>query len=61
MIAAYRDLGPSLEEDFELRVQRLRELGEFWGIAGALDLEDREELDDALRKLRRGPILNGRR
>jgi aminoglycoside phosphotransferase (APT) family kinase protein len=42
-----------------LRIARQWELREFGGIRTAVELNDREELEDAFRKLRAGPILAG--
>ena len=39
------------------RVQWHWELREFGGIRGAVELDDREELEDSIRKLRAGPVL----
>jgi aminoglycoside phosphotransferase (APT) family kinase protein len=55
VLAAY----PHADSDLRHRIQRHWELREFWGIFLALELGDEDELHDAVRKLRAGPVLAG--
>lgn len=57
VIQAYRSLGGQLDENFEYRMQRLWEAREFEGLHYAVKFDDPIEFNDALRKLRHGPIL----
>lgn len=54
----YQAAGGILDEGSRYRVQRLWELREFGGMRLAIHFEDQTEFDDALRKLRKGPILD---
>jgi macrolide phosphotransferase len=58
-LAAYADQGGEIDQGLRHRVRRQRELREFCGIRTAAELNDQEELDDSIRKLRAGPILSG--
>jgi aminoglycoside phosphotransferase (APT) family kinase protein len=50
---------PYADADFQHRVERHWELRELWGVRMSLELGDDEELHDAVRKLRAGPVLAG--
>ena len=54
----YQAAGGILDEGLRSRMQRLWELREFTGMRLAIHFEDQPEFDDALQKLRNGPILN---
>jgi aminoglycoside phosphotransferase (APT) family kinase protein len=58
VLAAYVELGLTLGDDPGHRIQRYWELRELGGVQYALRF-DQTELDDALRKLRSGPVLRG--
>jgi aminoglycoside 2''-phosphotransferase len=58
VIEAYQAAGDQLGEDFDYRVQKYWELRDFDGVQFAVRFNDAEEFEDALRKLRKGPILN---
>jgi len=45
------------DPDLRHRIDRHWEVREFWGISLALELGDEAELQDAVRKLRAGPVL----
>jgi len=60
VIDAYRTLGGTLDATFDYRTRRLWELRVFDGLAFAVRHADSAEFDDAVRKLREGPILNPR-
>jgi aminoglycoside 2''-phosphotransferase len=57
-LAAYRAAGGVVDADFAHRVGRLWEANELGGVQFAAVHHDEEEMDDALAKLRAGPILN---
>lgn len=61
MLRQYRKAGLGREASFARRVQRLWELRELDGVAFALQTHDQAELEDAIRKVRGGPILGGAR
>jgi hypothetical protein len=50
-------LGGALDAGFPHRLLRLWGLREFFGVQLAVRQADAAEFDDAVRKLRRGPIL----
>lgn len=54
----YQAAGGILDADVRYRTQRLWELREFTGMRLAIQFEDQREFDDALYKLRTGPILD---
>ncbi|MGH2557711.1 MAG: phosphotransferase family protein [Thermomicrobiales bacterium] len=58
VIDAYRTLGGELDEDFSHRLWRFWELREFDGVQLAVQSGDSAEFEDAVRKLRRGPVLS---
>jgi aminoglycoside phosphotransferase (APT) family kinase protein len=60
-LAAYTDQGGQVDRGMKHRISRQWELREFGGIRTALELNDREEFQESVRKLRAGPILSGRR
>jgi aminoglycoside phosphotransferase (APT) family kinase protein len=60
-LAAYAAQGGQVDPGLRHRVRRLWELREFGGVRAAVDLNDQEELEDAIRKLRAGPVLADRR
>ena len=60
VIAAYRAVGGEFDAGFEHRLRRHWELREFDGIRFAVRQADAAEFEDAVRKLRRGPILGQR-
>ena len=57
-LAAYRAAGGGVDADFAHRVGRLWEANELGGVQFAAVHHDQEEMEDALAKLRAGPILN---
>ncbi|MDQ2743094.1 MAG: phosphotransferase [Chloroflexota bacterium] len=57
VMGAYQAAGGGLDEGIGHRVQRLWELREFGGLAFAIRTNDEAELEDAIRKLRAGPVL----
>ncbi len=59
VLDAYRAAGGTLDARFLHRLRKLWELREFDGLHFAIRAADREEFDDAIRKLRAGPVLNG--
>jgi aminoglycoside phosphotransferase (APT) family kinase protein len=59
-LAAYGAQGGEVDPGLRHRVRRLWELREFGGVRAAVELNDRDELEDAIRKLRAGPVLAGR-
>jgi aminoglycoside phosphotransferase (APT) family kinase protein len=56
-INAYAALGVRVDEAFRHRMRRHWELREVDGVRQAVALNDRDELEDGVRKLRAGPIL----
>ena len=54
----YQAAGGILDEGLRYRMQRLWELREFGGMRLAIHFEDQIEFNDAIRKLRNGPILD---
>jgi aminoglycoside phosphotransferase (APT) family kinase protein len=60
-LTAYVEQGGQVGQRLRHRVRRQWELREFGGIATAVELNDRKELQDAVRKLRAGPIFSGSR
>ncbi|HLO15995.1 MAG TPA: hypothetical protein VK206_14275 [Anaerolineales bacterium] len=58
VIHDYQSLGGELDENFEYRMQRLWEVREFEGLHYAIKFNDPNEQNDAIHKLRHGPILN---
>jgi aminoglycoside phosphotransferase (APT) family kinase protein len=59
VLASYAAQGGMVDAALKHRVARQWELREFGGVRGAAELDDGEELEDAVRKLRAGPILAG--
>lgn len=57
VLAAYGAHGGEVDQPLRHRIARQWELREFGGVRAAAELQDREELEDAIRKLRAGPIL----
>ncbi len=57
VIGAYQALGGTLDGGFRHRLRRLWELREFDGVWSAMTGDDPTEVEDAVRKLRRGPVL----
>jgi hypothetical protein len=57
VIRTYRALGGELDEYFESRMQHLWEAREFDGLHHAIKFNNPLEIDDAIRKIRQGPIL----
>ena len=53
VLAAY----PHADADLRHRIERHWELRELWGVMLACELGDEDELHDAVRKLRAGPVL----
>jgi aminoglycoside 2''-phosphotransferase len=60
-VAAYAAQGGNVDEGLRHRIRRQWELREFGGIRTAVELHDNDELEDAIRKLRAGPLLAGAR
>lgn len=58
VMVAYQAAGGRLDEDIERRVQTLWELREFEGLAFAVRTGDTTEMNDAIRKIRAGPLLS---
>ncbi len=57
LVAAYRAGGGSFDENVEYRAQRYWEAREFGGLAWAIEHDDALEIDEAVEKIRWGPIL----
>jgi aminoglycoside phosphotransferase (APT) family kinase protein len=57
LVAAYRDGGGQFDEDDAYRTRRFHEGREFGGLAWAIEHHDKGEIEDALGKIVRGPIL----
>jgi len=60
VLEAYEAGGGILDEGLLYRAQRLWELREFVGIGFAVRTTNQAQFDDAVRKLRNGPLLNDR-
>jgi len=58
VLAAYRQAGGIIDAGFDHRLEQLWAVREFSGLAYAVTYRDREEFEDGLIKLRRGPILS---
>jgi aminoglycoside phosphotransferase (APT) family kinase protein len=58
VIEAYRKAGGSFDDNILYRMRKLWSGREFGGLAYAVEMQDEAELEEALDKLRRGPILN---
>jgi len=58
-VAAYAAQGGNVDESLRHRIRRQWELREFGGIRTAVELHDEEEFEDAIRKLKTGPLLAG--
>lgn len=58
VVAAYQAGGGTLGDHFPHRLARLWELREFGGLQYTVRYHDAEELEDSLRKICQGPILN---
>lgn len=58
VLEEYAAAGGILDTDLLYRAQRLWELREFSGIGFAIQTMDQREYDEAVEKLRRGPLLN---
>lgn len=58
-LAAFAAQGGTVDESLRHRITRQWELREFGGIRTAFELNDEEELEDAIRKLKAGPLLAG--
>ena len=61
VVAAYRSAGCVFEEPDRHRASRLWELREFYGVLYSVRFADEDELSDALRKLRAGPLFDARK
>lgn len=57
LVSAYRVAGGRLDADDEYRAQRFHEGREFGGLAWAIEHNDDREVEDAIEKIIRGPIL----
>jgi aminoglycoside phosphotransferase (APT) family kinase protein len=57
MVASYRTAGAPFDAEDEYRAQRYWEGREFGGLAWAIDHDDEAEIEDAIAKIARGPIL----
>jgi macrolide phosphotransferase len=60
LVASYRSAGGQFEAGDEYRAQRFHEAREFGGLAWAIEHDDAPEVDDAIEKIIRGPILADR-
>ncbi len=58
VMQVYESLGGDVDANLEYRMRRLWEAREFEGLQYAVKFDDSIELNDALQKLRHGPILN---
>jgi aminoglycoside phosphotransferase (APT) family kinase protein len=58
VLEAYQAAGGHLGEHFDHRVQKYWELRDFDGVQFAVRFNDTQEFEDAIEKLRNGPILN---
>lgn len=54
----YQKVGGTVDEGFEHRLRNLWALREFGGVDYALRYNDREEFNDSIEKIRKGPILS---
>ncbi|MEX2227648.1 MAG: phosphotransferase [Dehalococcoidia bacterium] len=59
LIAAYRAAGAPLDVSDEYRARRFHHAREFGGLAWAIEHDDQLEVDDAVEKILRGPVLRG--
>ncbi len=57
LIAAYRDGGGHFDGGDEHRAQRYFEAREFGGLAWVIEHDDNAEIDGAIEKIKRGPLL----
>lgn len=57
VLEAYHTRGAGFSEHLAYRIERYWEVRDFGGLQFAVKQADQEELTDALRKLRQGPIL----
>lgn len=57
LISAYRSAGGRFEDGDAYRAQRFHEGREFGGLAWAIEHDDKREVDDAIEKVRRGPLV----
>jgi aminoglycoside phosphotransferase (APT) family kinase protein len=57
LVAAYGDAGGRFDAADAYRAQRFYEAREFGGLAWAVEHDDAPEVDDAIAKIQRGPIL----
>lgn len=57
LIASYRSAAGSFDAADAYRAQRFYEAREFGGLAWAIEHHDAVEIDSAIKKIRRGPIL----
>jgi len=57
LVAAYRDTGGAFDTDDEYRANRFYEGREFGGLAWAVEHNDEREIESAVEKILRGPIL----
>lgn len=60
VLEAYRAAGGAADADLVYRMERLWEVWEFGGIRYAAQYDDAEVMEDSLRKVRAGPVLNPR-
>ncbi len=60
VLSAYEDRGGRIDRTLCHRIRRRWELLEFAGIRTAVELDDPEELEETIGKLRAGPILSRR-
>lgn len=57
LMPSYRSAGSQFDASDEYRAQRFHEAREFGGLAWAIEHDDQAEVDDAVEKIKRGPIL----
>jgi aminoglycoside phosphotransferase (APT) family kinase protein len=60
LVAAYRAAGGRFDADDEYRAQRFHEAREFGGLAWAIEHDDAREIEVAIQKIMRGPIVADR-
>jgi aminoglycoside phosphotransferase (APT) family kinase protein len=58
VVAAYRSAGGRFDAEDEHRAQRFHEAREFGGLAWAVEHDDAAEIDEAIGKISRGPVLH---
>lgn len=60
LVVGYRAGGGHFDNGDEYRAERFHEAREFGGLAWAIEHNDEPEVEDAIQKIMRGPVLMGR-